>query len=672
MVTKIENFKNSKSHPNYSSISTQEEDIETPASDVTVYSNSSATVITYPFFVIAGFIILATVISVLYRAGFSAQGEGDLLLALERNIPFERVEHPDNPTPLWGAVMKPFPTGAFWTNFVVKRGDGVVGVLPYGVKVLENGIQVSYGATRRVVNQFAVVDPFFSDMEITSKESYVKRYVERWDNISVTMKYETSENGIFKSPLVKGSPFITVEYLNATPVIKADVMKIISVDSFISTTDTQGSQYIVTLGNWQKWLVYCSGDIPLEKREDSLVLPKKFTGIIRLSILPLQNFKEAAEALLLYVKKYPISGSVLFSYPVPNTADLAFHFATKGSGPLLTLCLPHHVDLMKSPDLENADHVKLHSILSRYYSVKGKMTPVIGDSWTIRYNLVQVGWKYVPFDQIKMSQMDIIAENLLADVQEIIPSAADPYGFGKQLGRMAQLALIADELGIPDARQIALSNLKNALTPWLLGQNQNPLRYDKTWGGIVPADGLEHFNNDFGAGWYSDHHFQYGYFAYAIAALTKLDPLYWKAYRSSMDAIIRDICNPYSEDPDFPFVRHKDLFDGHSWASGLFFQGNGKGQESSSESVNAYYGVYLYGLASANNDFTKFSQTLLTMEVHSTKTYWHMSPHRDPKKPPVYDAVFAANLMVGNIGAIDATASTWFGSKLEFVHGINM
>ena len=111
---------------------------------------------------------------------------------------------------------------------------------------------------------------------------------------------------------------------------------------------------------------------------------------------------------------------------------------------------------------------------------------------------------------------------------------------------------------------------------------------------------------------------------------------------------------------------------GHSWASGLFHQGNGKGQESSSEAVNAYYGAYLYGLASGNADFTKFAQTMLTMEVHATKTYWHMTPSAAADKPPIYDAVFAANLMVGNMGAIDVTASTWFGSKLEFLHGINM
>jgi len=57
---------------------------------------------------------------------------------------------------------------------------------------------------------------------------------------------------------------------------------------------------------------------------------------------------------------------------------------------------------------------------------------------------------------------------------------------------------------------------------------------------------------------------------------------------------------------------------------------------------------------------------MLTMEIQSVQTYWHM-PNDN-----IYDNVFASNRMVGNIGALDVTASTWFGSELEFVHGINM
>ena len=54
------------------------------------------------------------------------------------------------------------------------------------------------------------------------------------------------------------------------------------------------------------------------------------------------------------------------------------------------------------------------------------------------------------------------------------------------------------------------------------------------------------------------------------------------------------------------------------------------------------------------------------MEVQATQFYWHM-PNDD-----IYDSVFAASRMAGNIGALDVTASTWFGSELEYVHGINL
>jgi len=74
----------------------------------------------------------------------------------------------------------------------------------------------------------------------------------------------------------------------------------------------------------------------------------------------------------------------------------------------------------------------------------------------------------------------------------------------------------------------------------------------------------------------------------------------------------------------------------------------------------------LYALATANVDLSKFSHLLLAMEVQAAQVYWHMS------KDDIYDGVFATNRMVGNIGALDVTASTWFGSELEYVHGINI
>jgi endo-1,3(4)-beta-glucanase len=106
----------------------------------------------------------------------------------------------------------------------------------------------------------------------------------------------------------------------------------------------------------------------------------------------------------------------------------------------------------------------------------------------------------------------------------------------------------------------------------LQSQNSDYFLYDKTYGGLVTINGINDQFANFGSGWYSDHHFHYGYFIHAAAVIARFDVPFFEANRGAFDALVRDICNPDSNDMDFPFARHKDFFDGHSWASGLFQQ----------------------------------------------------------------------------------------------------
>ena len=62
-----------------------------------------------------------------------------------------------------------------------------------------------------------------------------------------------------------------------------------------------------------------------------------------------------------------------------------------------------------------------------------------------------------------------------------------------------------------------------------------------------------------------------------------------------MTHLIRDIANPSDADPLYPPMRHKDWFVGHSWAGGLFPSASGRNQESTSEAVNAWYAIALFG-----------------------------------------------------------------------------
>lgn len=191
---------------------------------------------------------------------------------LNRTTAFKPVTHSDLPTALWGVVAKPYPTGAFWTNLVVKNGDGAIGVYPYGVKTVDAGVQISYGASRRLVTPIAIADIFVPDLQISAVQGYVSRAVEAYDNTSVTMGYKTAVNGRYRTHLVKGSPFITVVFENATPIISSVLMKINSVDARV-VRGSVGVQYIVTLGNFQKWLVYCSEPVALIWRDNTLYSP---------------------------------------------------------------------------------------------------------------------------------------------------------------------------------------------------------------------------------------------------------------------------------------------------------------------------------------------------------------------------------------------------------------
>ena len=534
---------------------------------------------------------------VIFLVGNSSTGTEDIFSlgdpqpALPAQLPaFKTISHPDAPTGLWGNIAKPYPTGAFWTNLVVDGGDGPVGVYPYGIKTLDIGIQVSYGASRRIVSKQAITDNFVADLQIAAVQSNVgTRSIEKYDKLSVTMGYKTVANGKYRIHIVKSSPFVTVAYDNAAPMISSNLMHIIAVEQQIVKESTS-VQYIVTLGNFQKWLVYCSEPLALSWTGNTLSSLAPIKGFIRVAFLPIQNFNTAFTTLMQYVRKYPTGGSVQLLYPTDTTMEEHIEYSTEGTGSLLMLALPHHISAMSLPDLHKDDNLRAQAALTPLWCIKGKLKAVVGSTWKLQYNLTQVGWNYILSEKLSTSHMDEVGADLVREVSMLPPTATDPYGFGKQLQRLATLALLADNLGIADARRTAIASIEQALTPWLLGTNANPLVYDNTYGGLLTTTSITDKQSDFGSGWYNDHHFHYGYIIYAAAAVLKLDAAYFAdpIKKMSINMIIKDICNMNEADIDFPTVRHKDYYDGHSWASGLIQQGNGKGQESSSE-VSSFF-----------------------------------------------------------------------------------
>jgi hypothetical protein len=151
-----------------------------------------------------------------------------------------------------------------------------------------------------------------------------------------------------------------------------------------------------------------------------------------------------------------------------------------------------------------------------------------------------------------------------------------------------------------------------------------------------------------------------GYIVYGCAVIAHFDPAWAASYRENILALVRDYANPSAQDSYFPVLRQFDIFDGHSWAAGLFVFADGRNQESSSESINGYYGMMLLGSAIGNPHMADVGRMLATLEIAGTRAYWHSREGNT-----VYPDVFAKNKCIGMKWSDKVVEATWFGQSRQ-------
>jgi endoglucanase Acf2 len=162
----------------------------------------------------------------------------------------------------------------------------------------------------------------------------------------------------------------------------------------------------------------------------------------------------------------------------------------------------------------------------------------------------------------------------------------------------------------------------------------------------------------------NDHHFHYGYFIRAAAEVARVDPAWAKKWEPMVMMVIRDIASPSRTDPMFPYIRCFDKYAGHSWASGDANFADGNNQESSSESLNAWYGLMMWGEATSNPKVRDAGLFLFNTERTAVEEYWFdVSATNYPKDFP--------NVALGMIWGGKGAFGTWFSDEIDSIHGIN-
>ena len=165
----------------------------------------------------------------------------------------------------------------------------------------------------------------------------------------------------------------------------------------------------------------------------------------------------------------------------------------------------------------------------------------------------------------------------------------------------------------------------------------------------------------------NDHHFTYGYWIRAVAEIALRDPA-WAAkerWGGMVELLIADIATAQRGRADFPFLRNFDPYEGHSWASGVGLGPFGNNQESSSEAINAWASLILWGEVTRNRELRDLGIYLFTTEIEAINHYWF--DIHGQVLPPEYKNVEVSMLFGGKYAH-----NTWWTDEPRQIKGINL
>lgn len=200
--------------------------------------------------------------------------------------------------------------------------------------------------------------------------------------------------------------------------------------------------------------------------------------------------------------------------------------------------------------------------------------------------------------------------------------SANTYDTGKKLNRALQVMEAAEECGDTETASKLLKAIEKELADWYTSTGEDDDKYfyyDEGTGSLFgfpqayyTVDGM------------TDHHFHYGYFIQASAQVALRDPSFIQKYGNIVEELIGDIATYEENTPEsrYPFLRYFSTYEGHSWASGHANFADGNNQESSSEAINAWAALILWGQATQNQEMTDLGVYLYQTEISSVNNYW--------------------------------------------------
>lgn len=539
------------------------------------------------------------------------------------NAPLFVVETNTRPIPTnkwWSYILMNGQTGKLWTHPVVSEAN--TNSLPHGVKV--------YCTAGWNINQTNNKDgptDIDAGWPITlSGSNFKPRNVKarNWGDWYLQyMMYETNSSRGIDVTVGHGFPYVWLEYKNLSPLIKSDWTatyydktladikpKLLSAYTNDHIAFTWNSDNV----DRQFAIFAPQGTIFKLTNNDRVMV--KFTGTRKFLVVCPMNNKNDITFFHTYAYVIPRKTEVSWQYDrIRGRVDTHWHIETenlRGEANLVPLqgWIPHHYRTTIND---------LAFIGPEFVTARGKLKLAAGNDF-------HISWKFngmlpnLPNPKELAHRVDYNhsrLSNLITKFdQDYTGYGDDLYWGGKDLFYYGQQMLMAKELGHP-AYQSLKQKLRTACADWLKyspGETAHYYAAYPRWGGLVP----------FGAGWaiyFTDHQLCLGYHYAANAYLGMVDKDFIDTYREMILMSVKEVANWDRNDEFFPFMRCLDVWEGHSWAGGTADVG-GNNQESSSEALHTWGGMFHLGEVMEEPEMTATAAFAYAMESQAAQEYW--------------------------------------------------
>ena len=484
-----------------------------------------------------------------------------------------------------------------------------------------------------------------------------------WTDIGFTLRSENN-SGYMDATIVHGVPFLYVELKDLYPILvpgnTASVYDVagrevtdfpVILNTF--TIEYDNRVYGIHAPSGTKVHQSKGGDFQLE-------IPDNNRYVV-VSALPDRSMLGTYDQ---YARNKP--GNIRFEYEykvaegkIVTTFDMDAQNMDTGvtDQPVLMSFLPHHYRTTTK---------NFNFITGADYPIFiGLMHTGVSQSFSFSYNFGGMP-PYLP-EPLDMSQDRINRMNSLLTYSST-HFGRNGNSYAKGFGEQTTMMLMAKSLDHPGFEMFK-SGVKAELADWLTFNEPERTQKSYYFAKYPNYGALIGFPPGYGSQGFNDLHFHNGYFIAGAARLMMVDKEFKKDYAEMVKLVAKTYANwDHYEGADDntanyqPFLRTFDPYLGHSFAGGTG-DGGGNNQESTSEAINSWFGIYMLGVELNDKSILDCGAMGYMLENLTAGEYW-LDMHKE-NFPLTYEHEYVGILRTDNLAW-----ATYFAGDPAWVLGI--